>query len=59
MAEQGENREMSFFDHLDDLRVRIMWALAGLIAGCLISGVFINQIMDAILLAPATNVGIA
>jgi sec-independent protein translocase protein TatC len=57
MAEQGENREMSFFDHLDDLRVRIMWALAGLIVGCIISGVFINQIMDAILLAPATNVG--
>ena len=57
MAEQGENREMTFFDHLDDLRVRIMWALVGLIIGCVISGVFVNTIMDTILLAPATNVG--
>ena len=57
MAEQGENREMSFFDHLGDLRVRIMWALVGLLIGCVISGVFVNTIMDTVLLAPATSVG--
>lgn len=57
MAEQGENREMSFFDHLGDLRVRIMWALFGVLLGCIVSAVFVNTIMDTILLAPATTVG--
>jgi sec-independent protein translocase protein TatC len=48
---------MSFFDHLDDLRVRIMWALVGLAAGCVVSSIFINDIMDKVLLAPAVHVG--
>ncbi|MFM8569055.1 MAG: twin-arginine translocase subunit TatC [Candidatus Kapaibacterium sp.] len=48
---------MSFFDHLGDLRVRIMWAWVGLLIGCLISGMFVSTIMDSVLLAPATAVG--
>ncbi|MFM8472234.1 MAG: twin-arginine translocase subunit TatC, partial [Candidatus Kapaibacterium sp.] len=57
MTDRDENREMSFFDHLGDLRVRIFRALLGLVVGCLISGMFVSTIMDSVLLAPATAVG--
>ncbi len=54
--EQHEDDEMGFLDHLEDMRKRIIWALAGVIAGCVIAGVFINQIMDLVLLLPAKEV---
>lgn len=47
------NPEMGFLDHLEDLRKRIIWALLGIIVGCILAGIFINQIMDYFLLAPA------
>ena len=51
-----EASEMSFFDHLGELRKRILLMLAGIIVGCLISGAFINFTMNNILLKPATDV---
>jgi len=48
--------EMSFFDHLDELRKRIFWAVIGLIIGCIICGIYVNELMDWILLRPAATV---
>ncbi len=45
--------EMGFFDHLEELRKRLLWAAVGLVLGCIISGVFINTLMDEVLLKPA------
>lgn len=47
--------EMSFFDHLEELRKRIIWGVVGVFAGCIVAGVFITKIMDFILLLPAGN----
>jgi sec-independent protein translocase protein TatC len=64
MAEQAtettktEEQEMSFFDHLEDLRNRIVFSIIGIAVGCIVSGYFINQIMELILLRPATSAGL-
>lgn len=55
---ESSQKEMGFFDHLEEFRAKIIWSLVGLIIGCIISGIFINQIMDNFLLKPAVNVGL-
>ena len=35
--------KMSFLEHLDELRKRIIWALAGVAAGFAIAVLFLNQ----------------
>lgn len=47
--------EMTFLEHLEELRWRIIKSAAGIIIGGIIAGVFINYIMDDILLLPATR----
>lgn len=51
-------KEMGFLDHLSELRNRIIWSFIVLIIGCIISGIFIQQIMDLILLKPASASGL-
>lgn len=69
MAEEKENfkepekeeepgGEMGFIDHLEELRNRIIWSLVGVIVGCIVSAVFITDIMNYILLFPAANSGL-
>jgi len=48
-----DNTEMSFTEHLQDLRKRIMYAVLGLVAGIIIAFVFIEELMNGVLLAPA------
>ena len=48
-----EQHEMGFFDHLEELRKRIIWAVVGIVLGCVVSAVFINQIIEYVLLRPA------
>lgn len=56
-SDTTENQvEMSFFDHLDELRKRMFWAVIGLIIGCIICGIYVNELMDWILLRPAATV---
>lgn len=45
--------EMSFLEHLEEFRWRIIKSAAGVIIGGIIVGIFINWIMDNILLLPA------
>ena len=51
----NDESEMSFLEHLEELRWRIIKSALGIIIGALIAGIFINFIMDDILLRPATN----
>ncbi|MBI5324718.1 MAG: twin-arginine translocase subunit TatC [Ignavibacteriae bacterium] len=55
-GKEETQEEMGFLGHLQELRKRVILAFAGIIAGCIISGVFINQLMEWILLKPATSV---
>lgn len=54
--EEGEI-EMSFLGHLEELRWRIIYSLIGLLIGGAICWIFIDFIMEDILLAPALKSG--
>ena len=41
--------KMSFLEHLDELRKRIVWALVAIVGGALIAAFFRNQIFDFIM----------
>ncbi len=45
--------EMSFLDHLEELRWRIIYAFIGLIIGTVIAWIFIDYLIEQILLKPA------
>src|SRR5512147_1031001 len=50
-----EEKEMSFLDHLEELRWRIIWAASGVIIGTIICWVFIDWLMNDVLLRPVTH----
>lgn len=45
--------EMGFFDHLEELRKRLLWAAVGVALGCAVAGFFIDTLMNEVLLKPA------
>ena len=49
--------EMTFLDHLEELRWRIIYALIGIVVGAAACGVFIDFLIDIVLLCPAKKVG--
>ena len=49
------NSDMGFLDHLEELRWRLIKALLGVIVGAVLTGIFIDWIMNNILFAPATK----
>ena len=51
----GTEDEMSFLDHLEELRWRIIKSIIGIVVGAVICGIFINWIMNQFLLAPALH----
>jgi sec-independent protein translocase protein TatC len=53
IPEEGQQGEMSFWEHLEELRWRLIKALLGIIAGGIIAAIFIDYIMNDFLLAPA------
>ena len=50
---ESEAGEMSFLEHLEEFRWRIIRSAVGVIIGGIIVGIFINWIMDNVLLLPA------
>ncbi len=56
---ESEEKEMNFFDHIGELRKRIIFSLIYLVLGSALAGIFINEIMDYILLNPAKQVGLS
>jgi sec-independent protein translocase protein TatC len=57
-SEEEEEKEMTFLEHLEELRWRIIWALIGLVVGTIICLVFIDFLVDVVLLRPARNSGV-
>ncbi len=51
----GEEAQMSFIDHLEELRWRLIWALLGVTVGTIVCWIFIDFIVEGILLKPATE----
>jgi sec-independent protein translocase protein TatC len=49
--------EMTFLEHLEELRWRIIYVLVGLAAGTILCWVFIDYLIEAILLKPARDSG--
>jgi sec-independent protein translocase protein TatC len=47
--------EMSFLDHLEELRWRIIYSLIGIVVGTIVAWIFIDFLMDSILLLPAKH----
>jgi sec-independent protein translocase protein TatC len=51
----SSEREMSFWDHLEELRMRLIWSLVGIAVATTICAVFSDFIVNDILLAPAVH----
>ena len=49
--------EMTFLEHLEELRWRLIYAIIGIAVGAVICGIYIDFIIDFILLLPAKKVG--
>ena len=47
-----EGGEMSFFEHLEELRWRIIWMLIGIVLGTILCWVFIDFLVNTVLLSP-------
>ena len=47
-----EENEMSFLDHLEELRWRVIKAIGGIVIGTIISTIFIDWLMNQVLLRP-------
>ncbi|MGE5410997.1 MAG: twin-arginine translocase subunit TatC [Clostridiales bacterium] len=55
---ESKEGEMSFLDHLEELRWRIIYSLLGVIVGTIICWVFIDFLVDKVLLIPAARTGL-
>ena len=56
--EINENEdEMSFLDHLEELRWRLIYAIIGVVIGTILAWIFIDQLVDVVLLKPARDSG--
>lgn len=50
--------EMTFLDHLEELRWRIIYSLIGIVIGTIVSWIFIDFFIEQILLLPAKQAGL-
>ena len=51
--------EMSFLEHLEELRWRIIYSILGIVVGAAVCWIFIDFLVDVILLKPAKDSGAA
>jgi sec-independent protein translocase protein TatC len=54
--EESSAHEMSFFDHLEELRWRLIKAIIGVVLGMIVCWIFIDWIMNMVLLKPVTDI---
>ena len=52
--EEDRTSGMSFFDHLEELRWRIVRSLLSVVVGTIIAWIFIDWLVDGVLLRPIT-----
>ena len=50
-------KEMTFLEHLEELRWRIIYSLIGIVVGTIVSWIFIDFLVDVVLLKPAKDSG--
>lgn len=55
-SSNSAEREMSFWDHLEELRRRLIWSLIGIVIATIVCAIFSDFIVNKILLAPAIHV---
>lgn len=51
--------EMTFLEHLEELRWRILYSLIGIIIGTIVAWIFIDFLVDTVLLKPARSANIS
>ena len=56
--EEDSGGEMTFLEHLEELRWRIIYSLIGVVVGTIICWIFVDFLVNAILLTPAKNSGV-
>lgn len=54
-TEPENGKEMTFLDHLEELRWRVIRALIGIVLGMIVCWIFIDWIMDGVLLKPIVH----
>jgi sec-independent protein translocase protein TatC len=52
---EGNDVEMSFLDHIEELRWRIIYAIIGIVVFTIVAWIFINPIVEIVLLKPARD----
>ncbi len=57
-VEEETGNEMTFLEHLEELRWRIIYSLYGLGAGTVIAWIFIDFLINDVLLLPARHAGV-
>jgi len=58
-GESYEEKEMTFIEHLEELRWRIIYSLIGIVIGTVIAWIFIDLLVEEILLRPAKESGVS
>jgi len=53
--QESDDVEMSFLDHIEDLRWRIIYALIGVLIFTIVAWIFIDPIVETVLLKPARD----
>ena len=56
---KGSEDEMSFLQHLEELRWRFVYSLIGIVIGTIITWIFIDLLVESILLLPAKKANIS
>ncbi len=56
--EEESEKEMTFLEHLEELRWRIIYSLIGVGIGALVCWIFVDFLVDDVLLLPARKVGL-
>lgn len=54
-GEEGTDLEMSFLDHIEELRWRIIYSLIGVLVFTIIAWIFIDPLVELVLLKPARD----
>src|SRR5262245_23114223 len=52
----SDEREMSFLEHLEELRWRLVKALFGVLVGVIICGVFADRLVNDVILRPSKTI---
>lgn len=55
--EISDEREMTFLEHLEELRWRIIYSIIGVIVGTIVAWIFIDYLVEYVLLKPAKDSG--